>query len=116
MISVSKEAYLSTWPPAIPVKANVSIHSSCSIVEGDVPLYWIDCEGLPPKTAILVWYRSNMTVVNVAQVDAHLPLPTANNQPDGVYGEKQKLLLMATLLQGQTLVSETGRGEIAALT
>jgi len=52
----------------------------------------------------------------MAQADAQLPLPTANNQPDGVYGENQKLLLMATLLQGQILVSETERGESAALT
>ncbi len=46
-----------------------------------------------------------MTVVNREQVDAQLPLPTADNQPGGLYGEK--LLLMATLLQSQALVSET---------
>ncbi len=52
----------------------------------------------------------------MAQVDAQLPLPTAYNQPDGVYGEKQNFSLMATLLQGQTLISETERGDSAALT
>jgi len=116
LISVSNSAHSITSPPAVPAKANVSFYSPCSIVEGDVPTNWIGCEGLPPKTAILVWCRSNMAVVNMAQVDAQLPLPTANNQPDGVYGENQTFSLMATLLQGQILVSETERGESAALT
>ena len=80
-----------------------------------MPLYWIDCEVLPPKTAILVWCRSNIAVVNRAQVDAQLPLPTENNQPAGVYEEKQNSPI-TTLLQGQILVTEAEWRESAALT
>ena len=50
-------------------------------MKGDVPLYSIGREALPPKTAILIWNRSNIAVVNKAQVDAQLPLPTGIISP-----------------------------------
>ena len=42
----------------------------------DVPLNCVGNPGLPPKTAILVLWRSFMSVLNMAQVEAQLPLPT----------------------------------------
>jgi hypothetical protein len=42
----------------------------------DIPLYSIGLFGRPPNVTILVWCRSNMSVVKVAQVDAQFPLPT----------------------------------------
>jgi hypothetical protein len=55
-----------------------------------------------------------MEVVNRAQVDAQLPLPTENSQVGELNGET--LLPITTLLQGKTLVSEIKQGESAALT
>jgi hypothetical protein len=89
LISESKSVHSSTWFPAAPVKVNVSIHSS-RIVERDVPLYWINCERLPPKTAIFVWCRSNIAVVNKAQVDAQTPLPTTTISGRGRIENKAK--------------------------
>jgi hypothetical protein len=109
LISVSKSTHSSTWFPATPAKANVGIHLPRGVVESDIPLYWIGCEGFPPKTAILVWCRSNIPVVKREQVDAQLPLPTENNQPSGLNGET--LLPITMLLQDHTLVSETERKE-----
>ena len=109
LISVSKSTHCSTWLPATPAKANVGIHLPRGVVEKDIPLYCIGCERLPPKTAILVWCRSNIAVVNWEQVDAQLPLPTGNNQPSGL--NRETFLPITTLLQDHTLVSETGRRE-----
>ena len=57
-----------------------------------------------------------MAVVNRAQVDAQLPLPTGNNQTGASKGET--LLPITTLLQdqGQTLVREIETRENATLT
>ena len=57
-----------------------------------------------------------MAVVNRAQVDAQLPLPTGNNQAGASKGEA--LLPITTLLQdqGQTLVREIETRESATLT
>lgn len=55
--------------------------------EGDVPLYSIDWDRLPPKTTILVLWRSYMAVVNWAQVDAQFPFPTVNDQLGRLHGD-----------------------------
>ena len=55
-----------------------------------------------------------MAVVNRAQVEAQLPLPTGNSEAGRSKGET--ILPITTLLLGQALVREIERGKSTALT
>jgi hypothetical protein len=109
--------------PSSTYKSNVSIHSPRSVVESDIPLYWIGREGWPPNTAILVRCSSDMEVAKWAQVDAQLPLPTGNNQPRYALCEfipaiERRNTLTDHYLTGRPNVGQRdcSKGEFAALT
>ncbi len=51
-----------------------------------------------------------MTVVNSAQVDAQLPLPTVDDQPGRLHGIEH--LLITTLLQTKLWLTRSNQGEI----
>ena len=88
LISESISNHSRTWLPAIPIRTYSVIRGTDMPMPMEtqcVPLNSNWAPGRPPKSAVEVLWRSFMRVLNIAQVDAQLALPTAPSSQIGSY-------------------------------
>ena len=101
LISESISNHSKTWLPAMPGRHHAQlvlrVEHFTDHDTGNPPLNCICIPGAPPKMAMEVLWRSFMSVLNMAQVDAQFALPTMAIFSGGKKGSAGR-----STLKGQT--------------